>query len=561
MRSLLTTILIAIISHGSLGAASSQALESALHRLDSCLAIAHTFDKVKEDRIAMLQAQLQRATASSSQYDVCIQLYNEYRSYKYDSAFVYASRCMDIALAGHNAEQQLEAGCAVVFCQSSAGLYKEAFDSFEQIPAPTLLGDKYKSIYYETGARLNYDISDYNHSAPYQAKYVTQGDIYTDSLLTLIDNKSPEWWMVTGRRQMKQRNYEAALATFKKFLDLEKTDQHARAIALSSLGWMSSFNNDQQQTRVYLAEASMCDLMSSTKEITALALLAELLYEDGDVHRATSYVQIALQSAVFYGARQRQIEVGNILPIIEEGRNEILTRQRNVFITFTVVCLLLLAVITYLCVLALRRSRKLHEANDTIGRNIDQLAQTNAVVEQKNHILAQTNAQLQEANKIKAEYIANSLYINAMYIENMEKLYQMVSHKILAKQYNELLAAMSLSELKKERGNMFAHFDRTFLKIFPHFIERYNELFPPEEQIPDNGEFTLTTERRIFALIRLGITDSERIARFLNKSVHTINNYKTRVKNKSLVKNEDFEALIMAIDNDALATGQPPEKK
>jgi len=98
-----------------------------------------------------------------------------------------------------------------------------------------------------------------------------------------------------------------------------------------------------------------------------------------------------------------------------------------------------------------------------------------------------------------------------------------------------------------EALSKFSDFDKTFLNLFPNFIERYNSLFIEGETKANDKQKSLTTEMRIFALIRLGITDSERIAKFLNYSIHTINTYKTRVKNKSWVDNDQFEARIMEI--------------
>ena len=95
---------------------------------------------------------------------------------------------------------------------------------------------------------------------------------------------------------------------------------------------------------------------------------------------------------------------------------------------------------------------------------------------------------------------------------------------------------------------MFALFDQIFLKLFPDFVERFNQLFQPEDRVNlKNTNNSLSAELRIFALIRLGITESERIAKFLDYSVHTVNNYKTKVKNRSIVPNELFEQKIMCL--------------
>jgi DNA-binding NarL/FixJ family response regulator len=94
---------------------------------------------------------------------------------------------------------------------------------------------------------------------------------------------------------------------------------------------------------------------------------------------------------------------------------------------------------------------------------------------------------------------------------------------------------------------MYESFDETFLKLFPNFVERFNLLFDEADRKMPPNDHSLTSEMRIFALIRLGINDSERIAKFLDYSVHTVNTYKTRIKNRSTAENDKFESLIMQI--------------
>ena len=122
-----------------------------------------------------------------------------------------------------------------------------------------------------------------------------------------------------------------------------------------------------------------------------------------------------------------------------------------------------------------------------------------------------------------------------------------IDRKITTRQYDDLRYTLKQSTLNAERENMYQAFDQTFIKLFPHFVERYNELFDDKDRKLPPDEHSLTSEMRIFALIRLGITDSERIAKFLDYSVHTVNTYKTRIKNRSTVDNDQFETLIMEI--------------
>ena len=282
----------------------------------------------------------------------------------------------------------------------------------------------------------------------------------------------------------------------------------------------------------YLIRAAICDIRSATKETTALRVLASLLYERGDINRANNYVQIALDDANFYNARHRKIEIGSILPIIEKERFEIVNKQRKMLILGVVIFSFLIFLLLTTTIIIYRQMKKIRLARQTImNHNLE---------------LQSINHQLSEVNKIKDEYIGYSFYLNSEYLNKMESLFKMINRKIKTQQYEDLRNSFKDSTLNKERDNMYASFDETFLKLFPGFITSYNKLFPQDE-VAHSDNNSLTPEMRIFALIRLGISESERIAKFLNYSVHTINTYKTRVKNRSVISNDLFESKIMEI--------------
>ena len=183
----------------------------------------------------------------------------------------------------------------------------------------------------------------------------------------------------------------------------------------------------------------------------------------------------------------------------------------------------------------------------TIRRKNHKLLQAHKTIDEQLEQLKRSNLQLQEDDKIKIAYIGRSFYTNAEYIAKLEKIYLSIDRKIAARQYDDLQMMVKLSTLNNERNNMYESFDQTFLKLFPQFVERYNALFEEKDRKDPPNSRSLMPEMRIFALIRLGITDNDRIAKFLGYSSHTISTYKTRIKNRSIVDNEQFERLIMEI--------------
>jgi hypothetical protein len=100
---------------------------------------------------------------------------------------------------------------------------------------------------------------------------------------------------------------------------------------------------------------------------------------------------------------------------------------------------------------------------------------------------------------------------------------------------------------EQDLTDLFRNFDHAFLCLVPNFIEEFNKLLKPEARmVPDKDEL-LNTELRLFALIRLGVEDSSKIAEFLHYSVNTIYNYRAKVKNASIISRDDFEKRVKEI--------------
>ena len=526
-------------------------VEAQLARLDSCIQLKGKYDKQKEEKLVRLKREL----SSSSREDVCYlinyQLFCEYESYNFDSAYHYARQAADQAISLHNRNYQVEAGCGIVSCYLSAGLYKEAFDAMMKVD-PSGTDNEYRKKYYAMWVRLYYDLANYNNSEPYEAEYVRQGNLYADTLLTYVERNSVDWHYAQAQRQMKTHDFARSAETFKKIVQMKEASTHMRAIAYSCIGWSLYLEGKEDEAISNLAESAICDVQESIKENTSTCGLATILYKRGDISRAVVYVQSSLEDANFYGARHRMIEVGQILPIIEQDRYSLIEHQRNLYILAIAIASLFIISLLVATLIIRRQVRNLNKVRKTLDERNRVLEQTNQslteaqlTIKERNEALQKTNDRLEESNRIKTVYVGRSFYHNAEYINKVEKLYKMVSRKIAARQFEDLRSQLKESTLMAERNNMYADFDETFLKLFPDFVNRFNQLFDEKDRKQPDGVKSLTNEMRIFALMRLGVSDSERIANFLNYSVHTVNTYKTRVKNKAIVDNDQFEKIIL----------------
>lgn len=528
-------------------------IEKELIRLDSCIQMKGQYDKQKEEKLAALKKELEYVSEKNNRYRINYQLFSEYESYNYDSAFYYARAAENQAILLKNPNYQVEAGCAIVFCHLSAGLYKEAFDAMSQIRHEGV-EDEYQKQYYMMWSRLYYDLANYNNTQPYEQEYIEKGNLYVDTLLKYIPEKTIYWYYAQAQRQMKSHDFAGSTETFKKMIALKETGPHMQAIAYSCIGWNLWIEGREEEAISNLVESAICDIKSSIKENTSTCGLANILYKKGDIGRAVRLAQSSLEDANFYGARHRKIQVGEILPIVEQDRYSLMERERNMFIIAVGIAVLFIMGLLVATAIIRRQVKKLREAQKMIDDRNQSLEKTNQslleaqrTISEHNAILQQTNAQLEESNRIKTVYIGKSFYSNSEYISKVEKLYQTVERKVAARQFDDLRRSLKESLIKVEREKMCESFDETFLKLFPDFVEKFNNLFEEKDRKRPDDAKSLTNEMRIFALIRLGVTNTNEIANFLDYSVHTVNTYKTRIKNKSIVGNEEFEQHIMAI--------------
>ena len=504
-----------------------------LEKLDASLDSRDRFEQARAQRIDSLRRQLLTTHDDDEGFLLAYSLYDEYRSYCYDSARHYAYDCLDRARAQERGDRIAMAQNAIAFSLISAGILSEARDVLGAISREDLTG-QLLADYYEHQCQLWRSMADYVHEEPFYTKYITTSNAYLDSLKAMTPEGTALWWSYTGSRQMRDRQYDEALTSFGKVL--QKGDSiglHLKAMTYAEMAWAYIWQGDEDRAIVKFAQSAIADNESATREITALYHLSRLIYKRGDYERASRYVHQALEDVNFYNSRLRKVEINDILPIIEQDRYEAVRSQRNWLFATTALTVLLLAGALWSYWFIRRKNRKLTEARAEIAARMEELQEA--------------NRKLVEADKIKTAYIGRSFYSNAEFIGKLEKVYLAIDRKITAKQYDDLRYTLKQSTLNSERESMYEAFDDTFLKLFPNFVERFNLLFDEADRKMPPNDHSLTSEMRIFALIRLGISDSERIAKFLDYSVHTVNTYKTRIKNRSTADNDKFESLVMQI--------------
>jgi DNA-binding CsgD family transcriptional regulator len=489
-------------------------LEKTLDKKEIYIEQKETTIQKKKDTLHIFEA----SNNLREQILVSLELVYEYQSFVYDSAQYYVNKAKSIAYQIKDASLISQIKIREGFVLLSSGLFKEAIDTLHSV-SPVFLNDSLKSLLYSTLARAYYDIADYVRDPVYMPEYICRGNTYIDSALFFATPYTNEFWAIKSLQRIKKSDWSGAKYIFEYWINNFDLPRHHYAIATSSLGYIYQMTGFPDQAIKYFALAAIADVKTATMETVALRNLANLFYEKGEERRAYRYIIEALNQASYYNARHRQLEIGQILPIIERDRMDMIKKQRDRTVIFSCfVSVLLIALIVVL--------RRL---------NIARL------------IIRKSNEKLTEANKIKDEYIADFFNQNSEYIEKIEHLQKWFNRMVVTKQFEALRKLPEYINIQNEREVLYERFDRMFLKLFPDFVEEFNKLLVDGEQIQVKDDQLMNMDLRIYALIRLGINDNEKIASFLNFSVNTVYTYKTKIKGKARNSSEQFKQQVMDI--------------
>jgi len=513
--------------------------DSLLRKLDDVIAHRKEFVQQKIARINELKVQLANSRPDRRYY-VYAKICDEYKTFIYDSAFIYVRKLQQEAYRSKDPTKIAFAKVKLGFILLSSGMFNEALDSLLTINR-NRIGDSVKIEFYSVIARTYYDLVDFNRDPYFTERYTALGNHYVDSALVLCDTTSSQYFSLRAMKYLRMEKIDEARADLEYELSKFNLTDPEVGIAASTLGYIYQRFGNIDKSIEMLIIASMADNRSSIKETLAILNLAELLYKKGDVTRAYEYVKLAMDDANFYGARHRKIQVAAIFPIIEGNKLDTVEQQRRLLFGYAILITVLSVVIVAFGVISYRQYKKLKEADKSIK-------EANANLQAANNLLQQVNSHLMEANKIKEEYIGFYFNINSEYLVKIEAFKQAIENKLMAKKFDDIRFVVNNINLKKEREELYFSFDKVFLKLFPDFVTTFNSYFKEEDRIVLKDGQLLNTELRIFALIRMGIHDTEKIAKILDYSINTIYNYKARIKSKSVLPNEEFEAKIMEIE-------------
>ncbi|HSP12505.1 MAG TPA: DUF6377 domain-containing protein [Salegentibacter sp.] len=528
----------------SLFGQEEESLEAVLESIEK----AEEYDWEKINRIENLKNELNNIDSLELQkrYELNLQLFNEYRVFKQDSAFKYGLRIRSLANQLDSLPLKATAVVNLADVSVSAGMYKEALDFLETI-SPQEIPENTRSLYFGLAGRLYNEMAEYNALPFFALEYLETAQNYRGQALRLAEEGTFFNSFLKGFIEYKHGDPREALQIFESLLEQE-LGLRDQALVHYSMGDIYFQLGEKEKAIFHFSKASIADIRTSTKETLAMIRLAELTFERGNTDMASTFIRKANEDASFYGAQQRKIRVGAILPIIEEQIVQKIEKQRetlyrqNVIVTFLLIFVLGLAVIIFYQVIKMKKARKtIEEAHHNLQETNKRIVFVNEEVESKNQQLNRLNAQLQEANKIKEEYIGFFFTQDADIFEKFREFKLKIEEDLNEENLKKLKYTISSLNLKREKEKLMRNFDEAFIKLFPNFIQEFNSLLKPEEQITLKKGQLLNKELRIFALIRLGIKHNEIIAQILGYSVNSIYAYKTKIRKKSRLDKKDFD--------------------
>lgn len=529
-----------------------------LATLDSILVQTGELASQKELKIAQLKKKLSNAANFEEEFWINKMLYDESFVFNADSAMKYVDRNIQIATELKKKDWQDEWLINRSFMFAATGLLKEAGEVLEKVDS-TSLSDGLKLSYYYQRSYL------YSHLGQYMGdqkqvnnKYYNEFENANKHMLALVRPKDPlYWWCVASCNELSPED-----SLFSALENVVLSSHHnTRLDAMNAYGLSNMYKRigDKEKNMIYLIYSAMADLRVCNRDIASLQELSSLLYDAGDIDRAYAYMNYCLKAALLYPNRVRIINISTELDKIYANYQQRDIRWRNSLqnylyvVTFFSIILVLALIGLYRQTKKMRKSRtELDSVNHSLNQHVvelsqmhKQLALANQELQNLNELLRSANQKLQESNDVKEEYIGYVFSICSNYISKLDEYRKNINRKLKTGQFEEARQLTDNSSLtQNELKDFYANFDAIFLRVYPDFVADLNSLLRPEEQILLKDASELNTEVRIYALVRLGINDSVKIADFLHCSPQTVYNHRLRMRNKAIIPKDKFAEAV-----------------
>ena len=512
-------------------------------QLDAALAQRAHYVELKEKSLNEIKQGAKYVTSNEDKLKLYEQLANEYKAYEYDSAMTYVNKGLILAQKSNNIFFNKRFQLSQTRLLITRGFYAEAKEILQKIEPKEEPRD-YQYLYYYTMYGLYNNWSTYCENNEFSKNYDLKKVEYLKKAIELSPKKDAFYYYLMGELYYfsNHPNNNKTIQYYKKALSMEKANSRLHAMTAFALSEVYQKANNLELMEHYLLVAAISDITSATKENVALQDIALFIYKHKtrSLNKAQEYINLSLEDAYTYKSRLRRIEISSKLQLITNAyTDDIKTTNRLLNIALLVIILLLLGVgISSLFIR--KKNRLLKQKKDEISATSDKMEKLNGQLHLINDELKDTNQKRERLVKV---------YIDLCYknIERNQKLRTLAVRKIKANQSKELLSLLSSSSsTEKENKEFLTEFDKAFLSLYPTFINELNQQLTESAhiQLKENGE--MPPILRVCALLRLGITESSKIAGILSYSPQTVYNYRSILKNNAIDK-EHFEENVLKL--------------
>lgn len=522
-------------------------MDSLFAVLDDAIAHADDYVAQRQQRIRALEQRLRQTKDAEDRYQICFSLQEVCSALSVERTCYYLNQCITLSeLTGNRLRADECRARMAIFC-AGTGYYDEGQRCIQTIDESRL--DKVGKRYlYQARYRLYGELAFYSCMASTKTFYTREKQRYEQLMLTYMPKDDDIYFQTRELELFDAKQFRAALKLNDQWMSHKRrTDRSYALVALYRYLCYNYLKDDERMMR-WVAEASIADVQQGVKDQGAMWELANQLMLRGDIERAYRYVSFLSQSANSFGSRQRSWQTGPLLSDLAAKYKQ-QSKQNFLHLLWAIAAVSVL----FICALMLyyysnRQRTKLQQARNLLAHSNAQLHEANTQLQQLNGQLQEANDHLMDSNHVKEEYVGRFMSLCSKNIDEQEALRHTVGRLLKARDFDRL-RSLTNDPGGKDRAleTFYAEFDHAFLHLFPTFVDDFNALLKPEARIVPTDKEQLTTALRIFALIRLGIDDSSKIAQFLHYSVNTIYNYRAKVKNGALANRDDFEAQIKTI--------------
>lgn len=484
-------------------------------------------------------------------------IYERYILFNTDSAFSYIDKNMAIAKQFKKSQWIAETMIAKGYAYTASGILGEAkttFDKASVLPMNKELREEYyvQKIFYLT------------HLENFLQNKVDEVLLCADSLIRLDPVTSSPYYL-WGR--FWQNNQGMKTPGLKELIERKLKVMNPEDPFYSRLcyaaGTLFNQSHDTENTIKYFVKMCVIDIRHVSRDLPMLPAVADLASQVGELNYANRFMRatIAIQNdfpdrvrGSYLNKHMINVYNANIQQLEDRESRYRSINSWLIPIAFILLCFLLLVIHSFIKQGKLRRQlASNNEQLDGYTKELlaleKEMIEKNEQLQEQRNQLSEANRYLAEANFLKENYIGSLFTVCSDYINKTEALHKTFNRKLKAKQYEELLKLTEStdSNITKEVHELYQTFDRIFLSIFPDFVDQFNTLLRPEEQIKLSSKKGLTADLRIYALVRLGINSSVKIASILHVSVQTIYNSRMKIRSKATPSDEEFPQRVMCL--------------